>query len=91
MVEQCIICGYQKDDHGKDTRACREFRIADRECRHCGALQSQHAIDRRCATVGLSAEALARLDAIAAERGQTRSGVVEQLVRNARLRETDSR
>ena len=46
---------------------------------------------RPLVTLSLSAEALARLDAIAAERGQTRSGVVEQLVRNARLRETDSR
>jgi metal-responsive CopG/Arc/MetJ family transcriptional regulator len=42
-------------------------------------------------TLTLSHEALARLDAIAAERGQTRSGAVEQLVRNARLRETGSR
>ena len=37
-------------------------------------------------TLTLSPEALARLDAIAAERGQTRSGAVEQLVRNARVR-----
>jgi predicted transcriptional regulator len=36
-------------------------------------------------TLTLSPEALARLDAIAAERGQTRSGAVEALVRNARL------
>jgi len=35
--------------------------------------------------LSLSREALARLDAIAAERGQTRSGAVEQLVRNARV------
>lgn len=41
--------------------------------------------------LSLSTEALARLDAIAAERGQTRSGAVEQLVRNARSRETESR
>lgn len=34
----------------------------------------------------LSVEAWARLDAIAAERGQTRSGAVEQLVRRARLK-----
>jgi metal-responsive CopG/Arc/MetJ family transcriptional regulator len=40
-------------------------------------------------TITLSTEALARLDAIATERGQTRSGAVEQLVRNARLRESD--
>ena len=38
-------------------------------------------------TLTLSPEALARLDALAAERGQTRSGAVEQLVRNARVRE----
>ena len=41
---------------------------------------------RPMVTLTLSHEALARLDAIAAERGQTRSGAVEQLVRNARLR-----
>jgi predicted transcriptional regulator len=35
-------------------------------------------------TLTLSPEALARLDAIAAERGQTRSGAVEQLIRNSR-------
>lgn len=46
---------------------------------------------RPMVTLTLSHEALARLDAIAAERGQTRSGAVEQLVRNARLRETGSR
>ena len=40
---------------------------------------------RPMVTITLSPEALARLDAIAAERGQTRSGAVEQLVRNARL------
>lgn len=33
--------------------------------------------------VTLLPEALARLDAIARERGQTRSGAIEQLVRNA--------
>jgi predicted transcriptional regulator len=38
-------------------------------------------------TLTLSPEALARLDAIASQRGQTRSGAVEQLVRNARTRE----
>lgn len=42
-------------------------------------------------TITLSPEALARLDAIASERGQSRSGAVEALVRNARLRESDSR
>jgi metal-responsive CopG/Arc/MetJ family transcriptional regulator len=35
-------------------------------------------------TLTLSPEALSRLDAISAERGQTRSGAVEQLIRNAR-------
>jgi Ribbon-helix-helix protein, copG family len=40
---------------------------------------------RPMVTLTLSPEALARLDAIAGERGQTRSGAVEQLVRNARL------
>jgi hypothetical protein len=40
---------------------------------------------RPLVTLSLSTEALARLDAIAAERGQTRSGAVEQLVRNARV------
>jgi metal-responsive CopG/Arc/MetJ family transcriptional regulator len=42
---------------------------------------------RPTVNISLSAEALARLDAIASERGQTRSGAVEQLVRNARVRE----
>ena len=46
---------------------------------------------RPMVTITLSTEALARLDAIAAERGQTRSGAVEQLVRNARLREVEGR
>lgn len=41
---------------------------------------------RPVVNISLSSEALARLDAIAAERGQSRSGAVEQLVRNARLR-----
>jgi predicted transcriptional regulator len=36
-------------------------------------------------TLTLSPEALARLDAIAYERGQSRSGAVEQLIRRARL------
>jgi len=40
-------------------------------------------------TLTLSPEALARLEAIAAERGQTKSGAVEQLIRNARLRDSD--
>ena len=40
---------------------------------------------RPMVTLTLSREALARLDAIATERGQSRSGAVEQLVRNARL------
>jgi len=40
---------------------------------------------RPMVTLTLSPEALARLDAIAAERGQSRSGAVEQLIRNARL------
>jgi metal-responsive CopG/Arc/MetJ family transcriptional regulator len=40
---------------------------------------------RPVVNISLSTEALARLDAIAAERGQSRSGAVEQLVRNARL------
>jgi hypothetical protein len=44
---------------------------------------------RPMVTLTLSPEALARLDAIASERGQTRSGAVEQLVRNARLRAVD--
>lgn len=40
---------------------------------------------RPMVTLTLSPEALARLDAIASERGQTRSGAVEQLIRRARL------
>jgi len=46
---------------------------------------------RPLVTLSLSTEALARLETIAAERGTTKSGAVEQLIRNARLRETDSR
>lgn len=46
---------------------------------------------RPMVTITLSPEALARLDAIARERGQSRSGAVEQLVRNARLRDGESR
>ena len=42
-------------------------------------------------TLTLSTEALARLDEIATSRGQTRSGAVEQLIRNARARDTESR
>ncbi len=37
-------------------------------------------------TLTLSPEALARLDEIAAERGQSRSGAIEALIRNARVR-----
>jgi predicted transcriptional regulator len=37
-------------------------------------------------TITMSPEALARLDVIAAERGQTRSAAVEALVRHARVR-----
>lgn len=37
-------------------------------------------------TLTLSVEARDKLDALALERGQTRSGVVEQLVRSARPR-----
>jgi hypothetical protein len=44
---------------------------------------------RPMVTLTLSPEALARLEAIATERGQTKSGAVEQLIRNARLRESD--
>lgn len=40
---------------------------------------------RPMVTLTLSPEALARLDAIAYERGQSRSGAVEQLIRRARL------
>ena len=41
---------------------------------------------RPMVTITMSPEALARLDIIAAERGQTRSAAVEALVRNARVR-----
>lgn len=41
---------------------------------------------RPMVTITLSPEALARLDEIARERGQSRSGAVEQLIRRARLR-----
>ena len=44
---------------------------------------------RPMVTLTLSPEALARLEAIAIERGQTKSGAVEQLIRNARLRDSD--
>jgi DNA-binding TFAR19-related protein (PDSD5 family) len=40
---------------------------------------------RPMVTLTLSPEALARLDAIASARGQSRSGAVEQLIRRARL------
>ena len=46
---------------------------------------------RPLVTLSLSSEALARLETIATERGQTKSGAVEQLIRNARFRETESR
>ena len=36
--------------------------------------------------VTLSPEAVARLEAIATERGTSKSGAVEQLIRNARVR-----
>ena len=42
---------------------------------------------RPMVTLTLSPEALARLDLLRSERGQTRSGAVEALIRNARLRE----
>ena len=41
---------------------------------------------RPMVTITMSPEALARLDVIAAERGQTRSAAVETLVRTARVR-----
>jgi predicted transcriptional regulator len=44
---------------------------------------------RPMVTLTLSPEALARLEAIAEARGTTKSGAVEQLIRNARLRELD--
>jgi Ribbon-helix-helix protein, copG family len=40
---------------------------------------------RPMVTITLSPEALVRLDAIASERGQSRSGAVEALIRRARL------
>jgi ribbon-helix-helix CopG family protein len=40
---------------------------------------------RPMVTLTLSPEAIARVDAIASERGQSRSGAVEQLIRRARL------
>lgn len=39
---------------------------------------------RKMVTITLSPEALARLDELAESRGTSRSGAVEQLVRNAR-------
>jgi metal-responsive CopG/Arc/MetJ family transcriptional regulator len=36
-------------------------------------------------TITLSPEVLGRLDEVRAERGQTRSGCIAQLIRNARL------
>lgn len=44
---------------------------------------------RPLVTISMAAEVLERLDAIARERGTTRSGAVAMLVRNARLRETE--
>lgn len=46
---------------------------------------------RPMVTITLSLVALARLDIIRAERGQTRSGAIEQFIHNARLRESDPR
>ena len=40
-------------------------------------------------TITLSPDAIDRLDAIARARGQTKSGAVEQLIRRARLAETE--
>ena len=42
---------------------------------------------RPMVTLTLSPEAVARLEEIAKARGTTKSGAVEQLIRNARLRE----
>jgi hypothetical protein len=41
--------------------------------------------NRPMVTITLSREAISRLEALALERGQTRSGAVEQLIRNARI------
>lgn len=41
--------------------------------------------------VSLPAEALARLDEIAADRQTSRSGAIVQLIRNARMRDSDSK
>ena len=41
---------------------------------------------RRMVTITLSPEAVARLETIATERGTSKSGAVEQLIRNARVR-----
>ena len=66
--------------------------VQDRDRRRSGTPTTPNAKRTRpMVTLTLSHEALTRLDAIAAERGQTRSGAVEQLVRNARLWETDFR
>lgn len=46
---------------------------------------------RPMVTITLSPDALARLDEIAKERGTSRSGAVEQLIRNARRPSKDSR
>ncbi len=52
---------------------------------------ARRANGRPVVNISLSSEALARLDAIAAERGQSRSGAVEALVRNARVRAADAK
>lgn len=72
-------------------RAAAEVDEAERKLNRSGTptmpRAARAARGRPLVTLSLSADALARLDAIATERGQTRSGAVEQLVRNARLRE----
>jgi metal-responsive CopG/Arc/MetJ family transcriptional regulator len=42
---------------------------------------------RPMVTITLSVEALARLDTLREQRGQTRSGAIEQLIRSARIAE----
>lgn len=66
--------------------------VRDRDRRRSGTPTTPNAKRTRpMVTLTLSSEALARLDAIALERGQSRSGAVEALVRNARMRTTDER
>jgi DNA-binding TFAR19-related protein (PDSD5 family) len=61
------------------------FRVDDARASRSGTTTTPNANRTRpMVTLTLSHEALARLDAIAAERGQSRSGAVEQLIRNAR-------